>query len=146
MARAGGETLRFMQRLWSLAHALQVASRRMMRELGVTGPQRLVVRTIGRTPGISPREVAAALELHPSTLTGVLARLARDGLIDRRPDPEDGRRAQLWLTEAGLRIDREQRGTIEAAVRRALARADRATIERTEQMLRLLIEELEREA
>ncbi len=134
-----------MQRLWHLAHALQVRSRRMLRELGVTGPQRLVVRVIGQAPGSSARELADTLGLHPSTLTGVLSRLLRDGLIDRRADPGDRRRSQLWLSEAGRRIDREQRGTIEAAVRRALARADRTTIEHTERMLRLLTEELDRD-
>lgn len=117
----------------------------MMRKLGVTGPQRLVVRVIGQSPGIAPRELATTLGLHPSTLTGVLSRLGRDGLIDRRPDPEDGRRSRIWLTPAGQKVDRERRGTAEAAVRRALARADRATIEHTEQMIGLLIEELERE-
>ena len=139
-----GETLSFIQGLLHLAHALQVKSRRMMLKLGVTAPQRIVVRVIGQTPGISPREIATVLKLHPSTLTGVLARLERDNLIDRRVDPRDGRRAQLRLTRAGRKIDREQRGTVEAAVRRALGRADRATIERTEHMLRLLIAELER--
>jgi DNA-binding MarR family transcriptional regulator len=140
----GGETLRFMQRLWHLAHALQVTSRRMLRMLGVTGPQRLVVRLIGRTPGIAPREIAETLGIHPSTLTGVLSRLERGGLIDRRPDPDDGRRARIWLTGAGSKVDREQRGTVEAAVRRALARADDSTVEQTEQMIGLLIAELER--
>jgi MarR family transcriptional regulator, organic hydroperoxide resistance regulator len=134
-----------MQGLLHLAHALQVRSRRMMQKLGVTAPQRIAVRVIGQTPGISPREIATALGLHPSTLTGVLARLERNKLIDRRADPRDGRRAQLWLTRAGREIDREQRGTVEAAVRRALGRADRAAIERTEHMIRLLIAELERE-
>ena len=139
-----GEALQFMQRLWHLAHELQVRSRRMLRELGITGPQRLVVRVIGQTPGVSPRELATTLGLHPSTLTGVLSRLERGGLIDRHTDPGDRRRTQIWLSHAGRRIDREQRGTVEAAVRRALARADRAAIERTEHMIGLLIEELQR--
>lgn len=134
-----------MQRLWQLAHALQVRSRRMLRELGVTGPQRLVLRVIGQSPGTSPRELADTLGLHPSTLTGVLVRLVRDRLIERREDPDDHRRAQIWLSDEGRRIDRVQRGTVEAAVRRALARADRKTIEETERMLGLLTEELERE-
>ena len=41
--RSVGETMRFMQSLWALAHALEVRSKRMARTLGVTGPQRLVV-------------------------------------------------------------------------------------------------------
>jgi DNA-binding MarR family transcriptional regulator len=143
--RPTDESLQFMQRLLHLAHALQVRSRRMMHKLGVTAPQRVVVRVVGLTPGISPRDIARMLGLHPSTLTGVLARLERAGLIDRREDPSDGRRSQLWLTRAGRRVNRERRGTVEGAVRRALRRADRATIEQTEDMIRLLISELERE-
>jgi len=142
--RTADETLRFMQRLWHLAHALQVRSRRMIRRLGVTAPQRFVLRIIAQTPGIGPREIALTLGLHPSTLTGVLARLERDRLIDRRADPDDGRRARIWLTRAGQKIAREQRGTVEAAVRRALGRAERAMIEHTEHLIRLLIAELER--
>jgi DNA-binding MarR family transcriptional regulator len=134
-----------MQRLLHLAHALQVRSRRMMRTLGVTAPQRVVMRVIGRTPGIGPREIATTLGLHPSTLTGVLSRLERDGLIDRRADPADGRRSRIWLTRSGRRIDRERKSTVEAAVRRALRRADPTMIEQTDHMIRLLIAELERD-
>ena len=142
--RFGSEALQLMRRLLHLAHALQVRSRRMLQDLGVTGPQRLVVRVIGQTPGVSARELATTLGLHPSTLTGVLSRLDRDGLIDRRTDPGDRRRTRISLSHAGRQVDREQRGTAEAAVRRALARADRVTIEATEHMIDLLIEELER--
>jgi MarR family transcriptional regulator, organic hydroperoxide resistance regulator len=140
-----GETLQFMQGLWELTHALQVSSRRMLRVLGVPGPQRLVIRVIGQTPDIAPRDLAEVLGLHPSTLTGVLARLERDKLVERVPDPQDRRRLRLRLTAGGRRIDRQRRGTIEAAVRRALVRADAATIATTGTMIALLVEELDRE-
>ena len=39
-----GETLQFMQRMWDFVHALDVRSKRMMQSIGVTGPQRLVIR------------------------------------------------------------------------------------------------------
>lgn len=141
-----GETLRFMQRLWELVHALDVRSKRMARHLGVTGPQRLVIRMVGQTPDIMASEIADILGMHPSTLTGILARLERQGLLQRRVDSEDRRRQLFRLTAAGHRIDRERRGTVEASVRRALGRAERTTIERAEQMLELLVAELMREA
>lgn len=134
-----------MQQLWALAHALEVRSKRMAREIGVTSPQRLVVRIIGQSPGISARDLAAILGMHPSTLTGVLARLENGGLIDRKVAPEDRRRACFKLTAAGKRVDQERRGTVEAAIRRALGRADTATIEKTRRMLELLVTELTRE-
>jgi DNA-binding MarR family transcriptional regulator len=142
--RPTGETLRFMQRLWKLVHALDVRSKRMAKLLGVTGPQRLVIRVVGQSSMISARDLAATLDIHPSTLTGVLARLEASGLLVREVDPADRRRARFRLTPAGRSIDRERKGTVEAAVRRALARADHGTVEEAERMIGLLIAELER--
>src|SRR5258705_7135140 len=95
-----GETLRFMQRLWDLTHALDKRSKRMAKHLGVTGPQRLVVRVLGQTPRLAANEIAATLGMHPSTLTGILQRLERDRLIVRESDPDDGRRMRFRLTAA----------------------------------------------
>lgn len=137
-----GETLLFMHSLWELSHALQVASKRMARTLGVTGPQRLVIRILGQSPGITARDLAITLGIHPSTLTGVLARLEKSGFIARKIDSEDRRRARFELTPAGLRVDREKKGTIEYAIRRALSRAGATTVVRSSEMLSLLVTEL----
>ena len=140
-----GSTLGFMQQLWGLTHALQVTSKRMARNLGVTGPQRLVLRVVGQKPGITARDLAQTLGLHPSTLTGVLGRLERQKFLIRTVDPDDRRRALFELTAKGKTVDAERRGTVEAAVRRALARADDKIVTQTQQMLALLVSELERE-
>jgi len=140
-----GETLQFMQRMWELVHALDVASKRMAQQLGVTGPQRLVIRLVGQQPGQTASEIAATLGKHPSTLTGVLARLEERDLILRTTDAEDRRRARFTLTAAGKRIDLQRKGTVEAAVRRALGRASTSDLAGMETTLRLLVEELERD-
>ena len=133
-----------MQRLWGLTHALEVRSKKMAKVMGVTGPQRLVVRLIGQDPGLPARDIASTLGIHPSTLTGILARLERQGLIRREVDGADRRKAQFELTAAGKRVDRERKGTVEAAIRRALTRANPALVSSTTQLLELLVEELER--
>jgi DNA-binding MarR family transcriptional regulator len=117
-----GPVLEFMRALWALDHALQSASKRMETQLGVTAPQRLVVRIVGRFPGISAGEVAEILHVHPSTLTGVLKRLEARGIVNRRTDPTDARRALLALTARGRELDRLRSGTVEAVVRRVLQR------------------------
>jgi DNA-binding MarR family transcriptional regulator len=109
-----------MRVLWAVDHALQSASRTMAERLGVTGPQRLVIRIVGRYPGIAPGALAAILHVHPSTLTGVLRRLERRGLLERAPDPRDRRRVHLRLSARGARLDTTRTGTVEAAVRQAL--------------------------
>lgn len=117
-----GDVLEFMQLLWSVNHGLEATSKRMETTLGVTGPQRLVLRVVGRFPGISAGALAETLRMHPSTLTGVLRRIERRGLVTRKADPADGRRALFTLTAAGRVLDKTRRGTVEAAVTRALAR------------------------
>ena len=140
-----GETLQFMQRMWDFVHALDVRSKRMMTRIGVTGPQRLVIRLVGQKPGQTASDIAAMLGKHPSTLTGVLARLEKRSLITRVIDPADRRRARFTLTAAGKKIDRERRGTVEAATRRALSRVPEAEIKTTLGLVAKLVEELERD-
>jgi MarR family transcriptional regulator, organic hydroperoxide resistance regulator len=111
-----GDALEFMRLIWAVDHGLQKASKQMAASAGVTGPQRLVLHVVGRFPGISVGQLAATLHVHTSTLTGVLGRLERRGLLDRRRDPRDGRRAALGLTSAGRSLDLTVTGTVEAAV------------------------------
>jgi DNA-binding MarR family transcriptional regulator len=51
--------------------------------------------------GVRPSDIAAALVMPPQTLTGVLARLEREGLIRRQTSREDHRSALIFRTERG---------------------------------------------
>jgi DNA-binding MarR family transcriptional regulator len=92
----------------------------MARDLGVTGPQRLVIRVVGLAPGLSAGALARILHVHPSTLTGILQRLWKQGVITRAADPVDARRSVLRLTPRGQRVNAAMGGTVETAVRAAL--------------------------
>jgi len=142
--RPTGETLQFMQRLWELVHALAVRSKRMARTLGVTGPQRLVIRVVGQSPDATAKQISDVLGIHPSTLTGVLARLERQAMIQRQTDRADRRRVRFRLTAAGRKVNRERKGTVEAAVRRAMGRAGAGMIDQTTALIALLVDELTR--
>jgi DNA-binding MarR family transcriptional regulator len=115
----------------------------MEQELGVTGPQRFTVRMLGAEGPLSAGELAEHLELHPSTLTGVLERLVRAGLVSRSIDPGDGRRAVLALTEAGRRVDRKHAGTVEAAVRSVLRDSPAADRTAARRVLERIVKALE---
>jgi len=130
-----GEVLDFMRLIWAVDHALQKTSKRMRSSIGVTGPQRLVIRIVARFPGLPAGQVARLLHVHPSTLTGILKRLERQGLIRRRQDPKDHRRASLGITEKGRRIDAAGAGTVEAAVERVISRSPRAKLESARDLL-----------
>ena len=69
-----------------------------------------------------PRALADATAQHPSTLTGVLDRLERRGLVARRPNPADRRSTLIEPTEAG-RSAVERVGAAFAALEARLPRA-----------------------
>ena len=114
------DVLEFMQLLWAVVHGLERSSKRMSSAIGVTGPQRLVLRVVGLFPGLSAGDLATIMHVHPSTLTGVLQRLTSQQLLSRVDDPRDRRRAILRLTKGGRRVNAVRAGTVESAVAAAL--------------------------
>jgi DNA-binding MarR family transcriptional regulator len=136
--------LAFMRALWAVDHGLRSLSKRMHERLGITGPQRLAIRMVGRFPSMTAGDLAEILLVHPSTLTGILDRLERQGLLTKRADPVDGRRTLLRLTARGAAIDRERTGTVEACVRRALADVPEGKVAAAREVLERIAAELRR--
>ena len=134
--------LQFMRLMWSVDHGLHKVSKRMAASIGLTGPQRLAIRIIGRAPGMAAGELAELMHLDPSTVTGILRRLEEGRMITRRADPADARRTRLTLTPRGRDIDRRSAGTVEAVVRRTLASIPPQQIEAASQVLTALAAQL----
>ena len=64
--------------------------------------------------------LAAAVHSDPSTVSRQIAALVRDGLVERRADPDDGRASVLVPTAAGLKLLEEQRKRIGLALARVI--------------------------
>ena len=120
--------LDFMRLLWSIEHGLQRISKRMESELGITGPQRLVLRLVGRFPGLSAGDLAHIIHLHPSTITGILQRLAARGLLERERDSGDRRVVRLRLKPRAAIYTKRAAGTAERVVTLALNRVGAANV------------------
>lgn len=138
--------LEFMRSVWAVDRALQELSRVMGIEMGITGPQRLVLRVIGGKRSTSPKELAESLHLDPSTLTGHLQRLEGLGLILRETAATDGRRQIVRLSAAGRRLDVKSPGTVEAAVDQVVAQVPPESIAAARQVLEALAEALRGQA
>jgi DNA-binding MarR family transcriptional regulator len=123
-----GPVLSFMQALWALEHGLNARSKAMNRELGVTGPQRLVLRVISQLGPMPPGQLAAILHLHPASVTRLAKTLEARKLLRRQPDPQDGRKLVLELGRAARPLLLPSPSTIEGAVREALAGASKKEI------------------
>jgi len=81
-------------------------------EAGLTALELSVLGHLHRSGPLTPGELATAERVQPQSLTRTLAALAEAGLASRQPDPADGRRSLLAITEhglAGLRTEMEQR-------------------------------------
>ena len=141
--KSSPDVLELMRVIWALDHALQSRSKAMARTLGITGPQRFVLRVVAGSPGISSGALADYLHLHPSTLTGVLQRLERRKLLSRRRDPKDARRVLLELTDAGRRVLKKKSASVEAVVRKAIAREQPAHLSGALELLKRLTSALE---
>jgi MarR family transcriptional regulator for hemolysin len=70
------------------------------RQYGMTRAQWAVLFRLDRSEGLKQSELAELLDLQPISLTRLLDRLAENGLIERRPDPNDRRANRLFLTPA----------------------------------------------
>lgn len=78
--------------------------RPLLSDSGLTEQQWRVLRVLWERNGTEARDLAErAMMLRPS-LTGVIDRLERDGLVERRSDGADGRKVRLWLTRKARRL------------------------------------------
>ena len=98
--------------------AVMQHTRPSLREHGLSDQQWRVLRVLGEhaadPAGVETGRVAReALLLGPS-LTGVLTRMERDGLISRARCPQDARRTVVRATRAGLKLVATLSQTIEA--------------------------------
>jgi len=81
---------------------------RLMRErfnaaaqsIGLTLAQARVLVQLARNEGINQTALAAILEVQPITLLRQIDKLEEAGVVQRRPDPDDRRAQQLFLTDA----------------------------------------------
>lgn len=83
-----------------VARLLKTYADQKARQYGMTRAQWAVLVRLQRTEGLKQSELAEILDLQPISLTRLLDRLCANGLIERRPDPDDRRANRLFLTPA----------------------------------------------
>lgn len=134
--------LAFLRTIWALDHRLQSQSKRMKSRTGVTGPQRFVLRMLLLSPQIAPSDIARMLFFHKSTVTVILRSLEKAKLVRRTPNAKDRRAVVLALTPKGRRLAEQKTGTVEAIVRKALARLPDRDVDAARRVLEELADDL----
>ncbi len=65
--------------------------------INVTPPQRTVMQLLFNSEGLSLKELSRQVGLSHSTVSGIVDRLERKGLLERQPDPRDRRSARILV-------------------------------------------------
>jgi homoprotocatechuate degradation regulator HpaR len=94
--------------------AVMAHTRPSLREHDLSDQQWRVLRVLGEHGAVETGRVAREAFILGPSLTGVLARMERDELIQRSRDPEDQRRTVIEATAKGKRLVKKLSGTIEA--------------------------------
>jgi DNA-binding MarR family transcriptional regulator len=86
------------------AHGLLLREVRRLVPEGLTLPQFDVLAQLDRRPeGMTPKELTRALLVTAGNVTGIVERLAQQGLVRREPVPHDRRTVRIRLTPEGRR-------------------------------------------
>jgi DNA-binding MarR family transcriptional regulator len=107
---------------------LTTEARRLARERsarhGITATQLSVIKMLHEIGDLSLSRLSAHIHAHNSTVTGIIDRMERDGLVRRARDPDDRRVFLIKLTERGRRLAREIDVAPWEALRGAILRLD----------------------
>jgi DNA-binding MarR family transcriptional regulator len=136
------DALALLRTVWEIDHRLQSQSKRMRARIGVTGPQRLVLRILLVAPDATPSAIARTLYFDRSTVTVILRSLERAKLVKRAPHATDKRAITLALTPKGRSIAEQRTGTIEALFRRAISRVPDKDVKAARRVLEAIAAEL----
>ncbi|RTL69452.1 MAG: MarR family transcriptional regulator [Pseudonocardiaceae bacterium] len=98
----------------------------------LTPSQTSALSRIGRDGPLSASDLATAERVRPQSIAATLAVVEERGLVERRPDPGDGRRRLLTLTPAGTALLEDGRRAGEewlaTALQERLTEAERRTV------------------
>lgn len=92
------EVLKVLRRI---IRAIELHSRSLSLKYGLTGPQLLVLKEIGSSPHVSVSQLARQVSLSSATVTDILDRMEKRGLVQRTRSHSDRRRADVTITEKG---------------------------------------------
>lgn len=105
-----------------ISQAIDVWSRQLWQDYGLTSPQLATLREIMSGQNVTPGTLAAALHLSQPTVTGILKRLERRGLIRRERSLSDRRSILAVVTDKGRELAQSAPPLLRDRFRRQLAK------------------------
>lgn len=132
-----------MQDLRRIVKALENYSKGVEKHFDLTGPQLWALWELGRSGHLALKDLAAKMRLDPSTVVGVVDRLAAKELVQRNPDTIDRRRISLALTQKGEAVLKAAPHPAQGHLLAGLESLERQRVENLHDALRTLVTVLE---
>jgi len=123
--------LRIVRSLRRIIRAVDVHSRHLAQEHGVTVPQLLCMLKIDELGPMTQKELSDAVFLNPSTIVGIIDRLEKAGILARQRSDEDRRRTSISLTPKGKQMVEESPSPLQQSLAEgieSLPELEKATI------------------
>ena len=90
--------------LRKIIQAIDTNSKKLVKRVGLTGPQLVILQEITRMGEVTAGEIAQAVSLSQATVTGILERMEKRGLLARRRSERDKRRIMVRITRKGQQV------------------------------------------
>ncbi|WP_329168940.1 MarR family winged helix-turn-helix transcriptional regulator [Streptomyces sp. NBC_01267] len=94
--------------------------RQVPTEGGLTMPERTALSHLNRSGPTTSSALAREVQITAQAMGATLSTLRARGMVERRPDPNDGRRVVLTVTDAGLQALKDKRNARTELIARAL--------------------------
>lgn len=104
--------------LWRVTNQWQALMRSSLKEFGITHVQFVLLASLTWSAdenGITQSALSQLVQTDPMMVSQVLRALAEKGLVQRDPNPNDGRAMLVKATPAGMAVAREANQAVEAA-------------------------------
>jgi DNA-binding MarR family transcriptional regulator len=87
-----------------IIQAIDLNSRSLVKRVGLTGPQLVVLQEVANSGEVPVGEVARAISLSQGTVTDIVERMEKKDLVSRKRSEYDRRRVLVQATESGKRL------------------------------------------
>jgi MarR family transcriptional regulator, organic hydroperoxide resistance regulator len=106
MSNEGGSQAldRLLGKICRLHHA---RAHTLLEALGLYRGQPPLLWSLSADPGLAHSELASRLHVTPATISKMVSRMEKLGIVETRDDAEDQRISRVYLTEAGLALHAE---------------------------------------
>lgn len=84
-----------------IMRAIDMYSSHLARQFGLTSPQLICLKKLAEEVEINPGALAKSVHLSHATVTGIINRLEKKGLVERTRSIEDGRSFLISITDSG---------------------------------------------